>query len=161
MRWVCGKERCETLPSYNLPHENKTMREGSNTRTENIVLHGETPRLESTQQTTEKEDETVTQRSMILARSLEGPHLNVKYIFRGICQMQASLQGSVSPLARKKWKIGTWNVYPVCEGKLETIKSEMIHYSIAILGISEMRWKGCGYSSHNEFMVYHSGNEKN
>ena len=47
------------------------------------------------------------------------------------------------------------------EGKLEMVESEMIHYNIARLGISEMRWKSCGYSCPNEFIVYHSGNEEN
>ncbi len=47
--------------------------------------------------------------------------------------------------AKYKTKIGFWNVRTMHEaGKLAQITSEMRHYNLHVLGISESRWTGSG-----------------
>ena len=42
-----------------------------------------------------------------------------------------------------QYHIGTWNVRPMNQGKLEVVKQEMARVNIDILGISElMDWNG-------------------
>ena len=38
--------------------------------------------------------------------------------------------------------IGTWNVRPMNQGKLDVVKQEMARVNINILGISELKWTG-------------------
>ena len=40
--------------------------------------------------------------------------------------------------------IGTWNVRPMNQGKLEVVKQEMARVNINILGISKLKWTGMG-----------------
>ena len=35
---------------------------------------------------------------------------------------------------------GTWNIWPMIQGKLEVVKQEMERVNIDILGISELKW---------------------
>ena len=42
----------------------------------------------------------------------------------------------------KEHYIGTWNVRPMNEGKLDVVKQEMVRINIDILGISEIKWIG-------------------
>ena len=44
----------------------------------------------------------------------------------------------------KQYCIGTWNVRPKNQGKLEVVKQEMGRVSIDILQISEIKWTGMG-----------------
>ena len=41
---------------------------------------------------------------------------------------------------KEQYSIGTWNVKPMNQGKLEVVKQEMVRVNINILGISELRW---------------------
>ena len=41
------------------------------------------------------------------------------------------------PPSEKEIEIGTWNAHSVYEGELKMVESEIIHYNIAILCISE------------------------
>ena len=43
----------------------------------------------------------------------------------------------------RRW-IGTWNVRPMNQGKLEVVKQEMARVNINILGIRELNWNGMG-----------------
>ena len=45
---------------------------------------------------------------------------------------------------KEQYCIGTWNVRPMNQGKLEVIKKEMARVNIDILGISELKWTGMG-----------------
>ena len=43
----------------------------------------------------------------------------------------------------EKYCMGTWNVQPMNQGKLEVVKQEMARVNINILGISELKdWNG-------------------
>ena len=57
------------------------------------------------------------------------------------------------------FKMGTWTVRGMNEGKLDIVKREMIRNNIDILGISELHWTGNGYFKSDDFMVYFSGND--
>ena len=40
--------------------------------------------------------------------------------------------------------IGTWNVKPMNQDKLEVVKQEMARMNVDILGISKLKWTGMG-----------------
>ena len=42
----------------------------------------------------------------------------------------------------EQYRIGTWNVGSMNQGKLEVVKHEMARVNIDILGISELKWTG-------------------
>ena len=41
---------------------------------------------------------------------------------------------------REQYCIGTWNVRPMNQGKLDMVKQEMVRINFNILGISELKW---------------------
>ena len=45
---------------------------------------------------------------------------------------------------KEQYCIGTWNVWPMNQGKLDVIKQEMARVNINIIGISELKWTGMG-----------------
>ena len=45
---------------------------------------------------------------------------------------------------KEQYGIGTWNVRPMNQGKLEVIKQKMARVNVDILGISELKWTGMG-----------------
>ena len=45
---------------------------------------------------------------------------------------------------QEQYCIGTWNVRPMNQGKLEIVKQEMASVNINILGIRELKWTGVG-----------------
>ena len=45
------------------------------------------------------------------------------------------------------------------QGKLEVVKEEMARVSIAILGISELRWTGMGEFNSDDHYIYYCGQE--
>ena len=101
------------------------------------------------------------QGSVSQAKYHDGSYLHCKLDFQRFGS-DASRPAQVNiPLAKNKWKIGTWNVCSMYVGKLQMVKSEMINYYIAICGMSQMWQKSCGYSDHSEFMVYKSNNKEN
>ena len=51
--------------------------------------------------------------------------------------------------------IGTWNIRPMNQGKLEVVKLEMARVNIDILGISELKWTGMGEFNSNDHFIYH------
>ena len=58
-------------------------------------------------------------------------------------------------------KIGTWNARTMLErGKLENVKEEMKRNKLDILGLSEVRWKGCGEYDSDEFRVIYVGSNE-
>ena len=42
--------------------------------------------------------------------------------------------------SKEQYCIGTWNVSPMNQGKLEVVKQEMARVNVNILGISEPKW---------------------
>ena len=59
----------------------------------------------------------------------------------------------------KTYRIGTWNVRSMNQGKLEIVKSEMDRIKIDILGISELKWTGAGHFTSSNYEIYYSGNQ--
>ena len=48
--------------------------------------------------------------------------------------------GSKVRCCKEQYCIGTWNVRPMNQGKLEMVKQEMTGVNINILGISDLKW---------------------
>jgi hypothetical protein len=60
----------------------------------------------------------------------------------------------------KIFNVGTWNVRTMGpRGKLENVKREMKRAEINILGMSEVRWKGVGEFTSDEYRIIYSGGE--
>ena len=59
----------------------------------------------------------------------------------------------------KQYCIGTWNVRPTNQGKLEVFKQEMASVNIDILGISELKWTGMGEFNSDDHYIYYRGQE--
>ena len=55
--------------------------------------------------------------------------------------------------------IGTWDVRPMSQGKLEVVKQEMERVNISILGISELKWTGMGEFNSGDHYIYYCGQE--
>ena len=45
------------------------------------------------------------------------------------------------------------------QGKLETVKQEMVRININVLGISELKWTGMGQFNSNDHYIYYCGQE--
>ena len=45
---------------------------------------------------------------------------------------------------KEQYRIRTWNVRSMNQGKLEVVKQEMARVNVDILGISERKWTGIG-----------------
>jgi hypothetical protein len=59
------------------------------------------------------------------------------------------------------YKIGTWNVRNLNRGgKLKNLKKEMQKNEVAVLGVSEVQWKGQGDIRSVHYTVYYSGGER-
>ena len=50
--------------------------------------------------------------------------------------------GSKVQCCKEQRCIGTWNVRPMTQGKLEVVKQKTARVNIDILGISELKWTG-------------------
>ena len=55
--------------------------------------------------------------------------------------------------------MGTWNVRPMNQGKLEVVKQEMARVIINTLGISELKWTGMGEFNSDDRYIYYCGQE--
>ena len=60
---------------------------------------------------------------------------------------------------KQQYRIGTWNVKSMNQGKLEVVKQEMTRVNIDILGISELRWTGRGEFNSDDHYIYYCGQE--
>ena len=60
---------------------------------------------------------------------------------------------------KEQYCIGTWNVRPMNQGKLEVVKQEMTRVNINILGISELRWNGMDEFNSDDHYIYYCGQE--
>ena len=55
--------------------------------------------------------------------------------------------------------MGTWNVRPMNQGKLEVVKQEMATVNLNILGISDLKWTGMGEFNSDDHYIYYCGQE--
>ena len=60
---------------------------------------------------------------------------------------------------KEQYCIGTWNVRPTNQGKLDVVKQEMTRMNIDILGISELKWMGKGKFNSDDHYIYYFGQE--
>ena len=58
---------------------------------------------------------------------------------------------------KERYCIGTWNVRPMDQGKLEVVKLEMARVNINILGIRELKWTGMGEFNSDDRYIYYCG----
>ena len=47
-------------------------------------------------------------------------------------------------MLKEQYRIGTWNVRSMNQGKLEVVKQERARVHVNILGIGELKWTGMG-----------------
>ena len=56
---------------------------------------------------------------------------------------------------KEQYCIGTWNVRPMNQGKLEEVKQEMARVNVNILGISKLKWTRMGeFNSDGHYIYY-------
>ena len=58
---------------------------------------------------------------------------------------------------KEQYCIGTWNVRPMNQGKLEVVKQEMARVNVDILGISKLKWTGMGEFNSDDHYIYYCG----
>ena len=60
---------------------------------------------------------------------------------------------------KEQYCIGTWNVQPMNQGKLEVVKQETARVKVNILGISKLKWTGMGeFNSDDHYITTASRN---
>ena len=67
--------------------------------------------------------------------------------------------GNKDRCCKEQYCIGTWNVRPMNQGKLEVVKQEMATVNIDMLGISELKWTGVGEFNSDDHYIYYCGQE--
>ena len=60
---------------------------------------------------------------------------------------------------KEQYRIGTWNVRSMNQGKLEVVKQEMARVNINIIGIRELRWTGMGEFNSDDHYIYYCEQE--
>jgi len=60
---------------------------------------------------------------------------------------------------KEQYYIGTWNVKPMNQGKLEVVKQEMARMNVDIPGSSELKWTGMGGFNSDDHYIYYCGQE--
>ena len=58
---------------------------------------------------------------------------------------------------KEQYRIGTWNVRSMNQGKMEVVKQEMAR--VNILGISEIKWTGMGEFNSDDHYIYYCRQE--
>ena len=67
--------------------------------------------------------------------------------------------GSKVRCYKEQYCIGTWDVRPMNQGKVEVFKQEMARVNIDILGISELKWTGIEGFNSDDHCIYFCGQE--
>ena len=67
--------------------------------------------------------------------------------------------GSKVQCCKEQYRIGTWNVRSMNQGKLKVVKQEMARVNIDILGIRELKWTGMGGFNSDDHYIYYCGQE--
>ena len=73
--------------------------------------------------------------------------------------MDVTGDGSKVQYCKEQYRIGTWNVRSMNQGKLPVIKQEMARVNVDILGISKLKWTGMGEFNSDDHYIYYSGQE--
>ena len=73
--------------------------------------------------------------------------------------MDVTGDGSKIRCCKEQCCVGTWNVGPKNQGKLEVVEQEMARVNIDILGISELQWTRMGEFNSDDHYIYHYGQE--
>ena len=73
--------------------------------------------------------------------------------------MDVTGDGSKVRCYKEQYRIGTWNVRSMNQGKLEVVKQEMARVNIDILGISKLKWTGMGKFNSDDHYIYYCGQE--
>ena len=55
---------------------------------------------------------------------------------------------------QEQYRIRTWNVRSMNQGKLEVVNKEMAIVNVNILGISELKWTGMGEFNSDDQSIY-------
>ena len=74
-------------------------------------------------------------------------------------QLWMTGDGSKVQCCKEQYCIGTWNVKPISQGKLEVVKQEMPRVNVDILGISELKCTGMGEFNSDNHYIYYCGQE--
>ena len=61
--------------------------------------------------------------------------------------MDVTGDGSKVRCCKEQYRMGTWNVRSMNQGKLELVKQEMARVNIDTVRISEIRWTEMGFNS--------------
>ena len=54
---------------------------------------------------------------------------------------------------KEHYRIGTWNVRSMNQGKLKVVKQEMARVNIDILGIRELKWTAMGEFNSDDHYI--------
>ena len=73
--------------------------------------------------------------------------------------MDVTGDGSKVHCDKEQYRIGTWNVRFMDQGKLEVVKQEMARVNFDILRISELKWTGMGEFNSDDHYTYYCGQE--
>ena len=73
--------------------------------------------------------------------------------------MDVTGHGSKVQCYQEQYRVGTWNVRSMNQGKLEVVKQEMARVNINILGNSELKWTGMGEFNSEDHYIYYCGQE--
>ena len=65
----------------------------------------------------------------------------------------------MSNAVKEQYRIGTWNVRSMNQGKLEVVKQEMARVNVNIQGISKLKWTGMGEFNSDDHYIYPCGQE--
>ena len=60
---------------------------------------------------------------------------------------------------KEQYRIGTWTVRSMNQGKLEVVEQEMARVNVDILGISDLKWTGMGELNSDDHYIYYRGRE--
>ena len=60
---------------------------------------------------------------------------------------------------KEQYRIGTWSVRSVNQGKLEEVKQDMARVNVDVLGISELKWTGMGEFNSDDHYIYYCRQE--
>ena len=71
--------------------------------------------------------------------------------------MDGTTDRSKVRFCKEQYCIGTWNVRPMNQGKLEVVKQEMTRVNVDILGISKLKWTGMGEFNSDDHYIYYCG----
>ena len=73
--------------------------------------------------------------------------------------MDVTDDGSKVQCCEEQYRVGTWNVRFMNQGKLEVVKQEMVRANIDTLGISELRWTRMSEFNSGDHCIYYCGQD--